>query len=133
MPTLVRWYVRTALIYFILALLAGLLLAAPIVRIPALAPVYFHLLMVGWVTQLIIGVAYWMFPRYSKESPRGAEWLGYVIYGLLNVGLILRILGEPLQESGVDWAGWLLVASAVLQLAAGWLVVAALWPRVRER
>jgi hypothetical protein len=133
MPRLVRWSIRTALIYFVLALAAGLLLAIPIVKIPALTPVYFHLLMVGWVTQLIIGVAYWMFPRYSKESARGAEWLGPTIYILLNVGLILRILGEPLQGSGIAWAGWLLAISAVLQVVAGWLFVAAMWPRVRER
>jgi hypothetical protein len=133
MPKLVRWYIRTALIYFVLALVVGLLRSIPTLDIPAITPVYFHLLMVGWVTQLIIGVAYWMFPRYSKESPRGPEWIGYAIYALINLGLMIRIVGEPLQASGVAWAGGFLAISAVLQLMGGWVFVIAMWPRVKER
>lgn len=74
MPPMTRLYIKTALAFFVLALLAGLLLtirpltaAAPVFG--ALSPVYFHLFMVGWVTQLIAGVAYWMFPKFSKERP----------------------------------------------------------------
>jgi hypothetical protein len=72
LPRLARWYVRTALAYFIAALLVGvslmLRLVLPLppatqVAVAALQPVYFHLLMVGWVTQLIFGVVFWMFPK----------------------------------------------------------------------
>lgn len=139
MPSIVRIFIKTALVYFVAALLIGLyqviLPSLPEdLRIPALNPVYFHLLMVGWVTQLIVGVAYWMFPRYSKESPRGPEWLGPAILILLNAGLVLRAIGEPMQAAGsADLAGWLLAISAAIQLAAGWMIVAALWPRVKER
>lgn len=139
MPALVRFFIKTALVYFVAALLIGLyqvlLPTLPeSLQLPGLNPVYFHLLMVGWVTQLIVGVAYWMFPRYSKDSPRGPEWLGPAIWGLLNVGLALRAIGEPMQAAGSPViAGWLMAISAVLQVAAGWLIVAALWPRVKER
>ncbi len=133
MPKLVRWYIRAGLVYLVAALLAGLLLAAPGTHIPGLTPVYFHLLMVGWATQLILGVAYWMFPRYSKEAARGPTWLGVMIFAALNLGLLLRAAAEPLQAAGLDEAGWLLAVSALLQMAAGWMAVAALWPRVRER
>jgi hypothetical protein len=87
----------------------------------ALQPVYFHLLMVGWISQLIFGVVFWMFPKYSAERPRGSEGLGWATYGLLNMGLLLRAVGEPLvavQPNG--GTGWLLAASAVLQLLAGY-------------
>jgi hypothetical protein len=139
MPALVRFFIKTALVYFVAALLIGLyqvlLPTLPeSLQLPGLNPVYFHLLMVGWVTQLIVGVAYWMFPRYSKDSPRGPEWFGPAIWGLLNVGLVLRAIGEPMQAAGSPViAGWLMAISAVLQVAAGWLIVAALWPRVKER
>src|SRR5574341_2538920 len=101
MPPLTRWFIRSALVYFVLALLVGVaLMAQSVVELPsiiaALGPVYFHLLMVGWVTQLIIGVAYWMFPKFSTEQPRGSERLGWAIYALLNAGLILRVVSEPL-------------------------------------
>lgn len=139
MPTLTRWFVRTALVYFVAAMLAGTaILAQPVLDLPApvaaLQPVYFHLFMLGWVTQLIVGVVYWMFPKYSQERPRGHERLGWATYALLNTGLLLRAAGEPivalLPDAGL---GWTLALSAVLQLAAGWAFVANTWGRVKER
>lgn len=135
MPTITRMYVKTSLAWFVLALVAGINSTTnwP-VSIPGLQAVYLHLLVVGWLTQLIFGVATWMFPKFSREKPRGPEWLLWTIYGLINVGLVLRVVGEPLLAADVfDGAGSLLASSAVLQLAAGWLFVGLMWPRVRER
>ncbi len=139
MPPLARWFVRTALVYFVAALVVGVgLMLRLVIDLPpavgALQPVYFHLLMVGWVSQLIFGVVYWMFPKYSAERPRGNERLGWATYGLLNIGLALRAAGEPLValQPGPA-AGGLLAASAILQLLAGWAFVANTWPRVKER
>jgi hypothetical protein len=137
MPPLTRWYLRTALIYFVAGLAAGAVLALRgWVALPpaaaALTPVYFHLLMVGWVTQLIFGVVFWMFPKESSERPRGSERLGWATYGLLNAGLLLRAAGEPwLAVSGSALPRTLVAASAALQLAAGWAFVANTWRRVR--
>ena len=139
MPLLARLHIKTGLVYFVFALLLGTLLALrPILKLPAglsaFQPVYLHLLMVGWVTQLIIGVVYWMFPKYSKENPRGSERLGWWVYGLLNVGLVLRLFGEPLNVlAGELNVGWLLALSAVLQMLAGWGFIANTWPRVKVR
>jgi heme/copper-type cytochrome/quinol oxidase subunit 1 len=137
MPALTRWFVKTALVYFLLSLLAGLILSAQAVFDFRLFPVgfspaYFHMLMVGWVTQLILGVVYWMFPKFTKEQPRGNEQLGWAVYILLNIGLILRFLLEPLSLTGTLW-GWGLVLSALLQWLAGMMFVANTWARVKER
>ena len=124
---------------FVLAMLVAIAIAAqPFLNLPpsivVFQPVYFHLLMVGWVTQLIFGVAYWMFPKFSREQPRGNERLGWEIYILLNVGLILRVIGEPLTALQPDThAGWILALSATLQLLAGWGFIANTWRRVKER
>jgi cbb3-type cytochrome oxidase subunit 1 len=138
MPPLTRWFLKSALVYLVAALLAGALVAARNVwllppLVSAFTPVYLHLFMVGWVTQLIFGVVFWMFPKYSKEKPRGSETLGWATYLLLNVGLLLRVLGEPLNalQPGTLW-GWLLVVSAVLQWLAGFSFVANTWGRVQD-
>jgi len=139
MPTITRLYVKTSLLYLVAALLLALLfgLAQAITLPPLLAaagPVYFHLFLVGWVTQLIMGIVFWMFPKYSKEHPRGSERLALATYGLLNAGLLLRVVGEPARA--VDPAplwGWLLAASALLQWLAGAGFVANTWGRVKER
>jgi cbb3-type cytochrome oxidase subunit 1 len=139
MPTLTRWFLRSSLIFFTLAMLLGVLHAArsPLnlpAQINAFSPVYFHLFMVGWVTQLIFGVVFWMFPKYSKEQPRGSETLGWATFWLLNLGLLLRLVGEPVQVllSSPLW-GWIVATSAVLQWVAGLLFVFNTWGRVKER
>ncbi|NOX63939.1 MAG: hypothetical protein GXP42_18650 [Chloroflexi bacterium] len=138
MPILTRVFVKTALVYLIAALVAGMLLAARAVfdladSLVALTPVYFHLFMVGWVLQLIFGMIYWMFPKYSRERPRGNDAITWMVYYLLNAGLLLRVIGEPLQAAAGDVWGWLLPASALLQWLAGALFVINTWPRVKER
>ena len=138
MPPLTRWLIKTALVYLLLALIAGVLLAARLIwsfPLPAAAldTVYLHLLMVGWITQLIFGIAYWMFPTYSRETPRGNPRLGRAVYGLLNAGLVLRGVGELARtEQGDAWS-WLLVLSAVLLWLAAIGFVVNTWGRVRGR
>ncbi len=137
MPRLVRWYIKTAMIYFIAGLVVGIALAVggPLAELTAgLTPVYYHLMLVGWVTQLILGVAIWMFPKFSLEQPRGNEKLAWATYILLNLGLLMRVVGEPLDSlySGTGW-GALLAASAVLQWLGGLLILSILWRRVKVR
>ena len=139
MPALTRWFVKSALAYFVGALLLGVTVAMPAVfpippAVGALGPVYVHFFMVGWVAQLIFGVGYWMFPRYSKEQPWGSETLGWATYGLLNLGLLLRAVGEPLHalQPAVGW-GRLLALSAVLRWLAGMAFVLNTWGRVKEK
>jgi hypothetical protein len=125
MPLLTRWYIKFALAYFVAALAAGVWQAAggPV----WLTPIYVHLLVVGWITGMIFGVAYWMFPKFSKDQPRGADWIAVATFALLNVGLLLRLAGESLS------IGSLLVVSALSQWLAGVGFVVTTWPRVRER
>ncbi|MEZ4728175.1 MAG: hypothetical protein R3E79_13670 [Caldilineaceae bacterium] len=139
MPPITRTFIKTGLLYFVTALLASLLVAGYLplglpVWVAGLSPVYFHLFLVGWVTHLIIGVAYWMFPKFTKAQPRGSDTLAWSVYGLLNSGLLLRVIAEPLQ--GVQprplW-GWLLIVSAGLQWLGGLAFVINTWPRVKEK
>jgi hypothetical protein len=99
-----------------------------------LFPIYIHLLVFGWLTQLIFGVAFWMFPKFSVEKPRRSETLGWWTYALLNIGLLLRAIGEPIQSTQPGpISGWILVFSAVIQFLAGLLFVVNSWGRVKER
>jgi len=138
MPALTRVFAKTSLFYLLVGLSTGVVLALRgWVRLPplltVLSPVYFHLLMLGWIAQLIFGVVYWMFPKYSPKAPRGREWLGWAVYGLLNAGLVLRAVAEPaLAVYGGGWGGVLVIA-AVLQWLAGLGFVVNTWPRVKER
>jgi hypothetical protein len=137
MPTVSRWLIRSAMV----ALLFGLGLMVAIAArsalgLPAwvatLGPAALHLITVGWLTQMVFGVAFWMFPRFSAESPRGSEKLAWTSFVTLNVGLALRVAGEPLAAIGRGVPG-LLVASAVLQVLAALAFTANTWPRLRAK
>ena len=137
MPTLTRWFVKTSLIYLVLSLVIGLLIAAqPILgqSLPGFYPVYLHLLTIGWLSLLIFGVVYWMFPKYSREKPRRSDSLGWAMYISINLGLILRAISEPLNttQPGGLW-GWVLALSALFLWLAGMFFVINTWGRVKER
>jgi hypothetical protein len=133
MPTETRWLVRTALLYLAVALGLGLWRAGQGAGLVAGSPAtlwlpQLHVLTVGWITQLIFGVAYWLFPR-----PTSDDWgppLMWTAYGLLNLGLLLRLVSEPalLPEPLRLWG---LVVSAGLQWAAGLLLAGYFWRRVQ--
>ncbi len=140
MPPIARTFVKAAFVYFIVAFLLGALMALDqwLSFSRWLRAVYLsqlHLLVVGWITQLAIGVAYWIFPRFRKEQnphPRGSDAIAWSVFACLNTGLLLRFLFEPFYLMGgrpglavvVALAG---VLQALAALGFGWLV----WGRVR--
>lgn len=139
MPLLTRYFIKTSLVYLALALLVGIMLVVKDVfnvsfLFAGLFPVYIHLLVIGWLTQLIFGVAFWMFPIFSREKPRASENVGWLIYGLLNLGLVLRAVAEPWQAQNPNsGSAWLLIVSATLQWLAGVMFVFNTWGRVKEK
>ncbi len=139
MPLLSRLFLRVSFIYLALGLLVGILLAGqtlwPVPAfVSALEPVYIHLLTVGWLTFLIFGVAYWMFPKYSLERPHGNDLINWTAFFLLNIGLILRIVAEPSLGQGASVAlSTLLVISAFFQWLGGILFIINLWKRVKVK
>jgi Trk-type K+ transport system membrane component len=139
MPPLTRWYIKSAMLCLAAGLLLGAAQAAPLPLIPhtvltAAGPAYVHLLVGGWITQMIFGVAYWMFPKHSVDTPRGSDVLAVTTFALLNSGLLLRVLAEPAHTMLLGaWPDALLAVSAAAQWLAGVGFVVNTWPRVKEK
>ncbi|MDT8306549.1 MAG: hypothetical protein RRC07_11490 [Anaerolineae bacterium] len=137
MPPLSRWFIKTALLYLVATFVTGVLavLDPPLQAIPGsgrLAIIYYHLFMLGWVSQLIFGVANWMFPVRSREAPRGNEQVGWASYGLLNGGLALLLIGEMLRAASSGPAAlWLIVLAYLALLLAGLAFVLNTWGRIK--
>lgn len=128
MPLPTRLFIRFAMGYLLLGLLAGIALALD----PALRtfwPTYLHLITVGWLTQLIFGVAFWLFPRASRKHKRGREGYIWASLVLLNAGLLLRVAAEPFDLGAADQS--FLVLSALFHLGAAMCFVANMWPRLQ--
>ncbi len=135
MPLLSRWFVRTGFVSLVLSLSLEIVLATHPAGAGRVAAAFhllaLHLFTVGWLLQLIAGVAHWMFPRHPTRPPRGPQWPGWVAYILLNSGLALRALGEPWLALGGP--GWPLTLAAVLQFGGVVALASLLWPRIQPR
>lgn len=133
MPTLSRYMIKTALLYLAGAFALGAFMAF----IPdwnGLRPVYLHFITLGWLTQLIMGVAYWMFPKFSRTLPRASEGMGWAVYLLLNLGLIFRSVGEGSMVLAPHLqTAWMLPLAALMLWLAGWCFIFNTWGRVKER
>ena len=133
MPTLSRYFIRSALIYLGIGFtIGGLILSAKgglvDARVWALLPMHIVLLVDGWLIQLTLGVAYWILPRIHLHD-RGRStwaWAGFVI---LQVGLGMTLLtGVNLWLPPVQA---LLAPAVILQFVGVVLFAFHAWPRIR--
>jgi hypothetical protein len=126
-----RFFIKTALVYLVVGLFLGslLLLDSWLGLSPVIYPwrqAFLHVLLVGWCSQFLIGLAYW---KLWTEAPGRTAWL---VYGGLNGGLILRIVAEPLYAfRGNTLLGMLVALSGLLQLVAALVFVSTTWGKIR--
>lgn len=127
LPRLTGWMLRLSLVY----LLVGFTLGSLILiqkggsfesGAGRFLPIHREFLLIGWALQLVLAVAYWIFPRYSLPPRRGNPIPGWVAFGMVNVGvslfvlsflialpLDLRLAGRFLELSGVILLGLSLI------------------------
>lgn len=105
MNRLTRIHILTSFVYFVLGSFAGLLLAWEPSRVWAYSfngqPhfTHVHLQLVGFVIQMIIGIAYHVLPTLSRSSIYSYP-VGYIHYALVNAGTVLMTAGFWFGRSG---------------------------------
>lgn len=133
MPKVTRWFIKAGILYFIAGVVLALLSEVPGVKAaPLLLPVYWHMLVMGWITQVIMGVSIWMFPRKHRDRKKRESLLTWLAFWFLNTGLILRFLAEPfipvIQQSASITV--VILLSSILQVLAIVFYIAEIWPRL---
>lgn len=131
MPRVSVWFVRIALV----CLGAGFTLGALLLAnkgtgfAPSLwrwLPVHLELLLVGWFVQLVMGVAYWIFPRFGlTPAARGRESLAWLALALLNTGIWLVCVGVLVDRPALALVG------RMTELAAAGAMASNIWTRTR--
>jgi hypothetical protein len=99
MPPLTVWTVRTAFLYLVAGFTLGAaLMSSTVVNLPGwthlLRPLHVELLLIGWLVQFAIGVAFWILPRFGRQ--RGNVTLAVSTVILLNAGIWLLAMGQIL-------------------------------------
>lgn len=139
MPLLARVFVRIALINLLIGFGLWIIYQAHQASLIggtwyALHPIAIHYITVGWLTQLIFAVIYWMFPIVNRETPYGVVWVSWLGFLSLNFGLFVRAIFEVgLSQGWSGEAGLGLVGAAVLQWSGITALVLTSWNRVRHR
>jgi cbb3-type cytochrome oxidase subunit 1 len=134
---LIRRYVKTSLAF----LLAGLLLGSYLVVAEFVVGTYpsrimitahAHLLLVGFMLMMVMGVATWMFPRPARDETRYRPGLAEAVYWIVTVATAVRAAAEiALGVTAAPALRPLIAAGGLGQLAGTILFVLNIWWRVR--
>jgi hypothetical protein len=106
MPRVSAWFIRASLCHLIVGFgIGALMLASKGLSIAtgvwALRPIHTEMLLVGWMIQLVMGVAVWIFPRMGlRKAPRRSIAAAWLAFALLNSGVLLVSLGGSLFAVG---------------------------------
>jgi len=149
MPTTTRVFVKVSILHLVINTTLGTILFIhrwlPLgVGVPALRSSHIPLMIVGWLTQFIMGVGWWLFPplaahqraseggRRRGQELRGSEALFWTTFAALNAGVLLRALFDPLYVwTQVDAFRALAGISGIFLALAAVTFVVNVWQRIQ--
>ena len=104
MPPLVRRYIKTSFVFLGLGLLLGGWIIIGEFVLGAYPPRLFitahvHLLLVGFMLMIVMGVATWMFPRPAREDSRYRPQLAEAVHWVMTVSTAVRAVAEVVAPS----------------------------------
>lgn len=130
MPRLSVWFIRAALIHTGVGFLFGSLLLHH-KGIPLydwtwkLLNPHVEIMVFGWTMQFIMGIAFWILPRFSGPQRYGRTRLGWLSFCLLNAGVVLAGVAAWFRLDSVMLVGHVLALGAVV------IFVVLIWPRIK--
>ena len=137
MPPLIRRYIKTSFAFLTAGLLLGGYLTVGEFVVGTYPPrlaitAHVHLLLVGFMLMMVMGVATWMFPRPAKDDTRYRPELAEAVYWVMTVSTVLRAAGELAAGwSGAPLLRVMVALGGLGQLLGAVLFVINMWTRVR--
>jgi len=129
-----RLMLKTAFIYLLIGMLLGLLMylspVLPNAPYLLLRTTHVHLILVGAVMQIIMGVALWMFPREKAPPHFTSEKSGMILYFVFNAGTLIRAVCEPFAAPG-EILYFTALVGILLQLGGIGFFVTLIFRRIR--
>ena len=126
------WFVKAFIKAGVIWLALGVILGMSMASVPewtVYRAMHAHVMLLGFVTMMITGVAYHVVPRFAGDplwSPRAALWHWW----LANSGLSLMIAGFWLRAAGSGSATAVLSAGGTLAGIGAFIFVLQVWRTV---
>ena len=130
MPRLSVWFVRASFIHLFLGSTFGALILAN-KGIPfapwtwSLLPAHMESLLIGWMVQLAMGVAFWILTRFRSGPRRGNAAFVRIALVMLNTGVVMVAVQPFSDTTGLVLAGRILETFAIM------LFIIVSWQRVK--
>jgi len=137
MTRLTRLYIKTSLAFLVAGLVVGGYIIVTEFWLGAfpsrlLVTAHVHLLLVGFMLMMVMGVATWMFPRPASDDRRYRPTLAVVVYWLVTAATIVRAsaeIGAAFVSAPILRP--VIVLGGLAQILAAALFALNIWPRVR--
>lgn len=113
MSRLTILFIKSSLIYFAIAALTGLDMTFMPGHYGVLMPMHAHLMLLGWISMMIYGVAYHILPRFSA-SPLYSEKMANAQFYLAHIGLI-GMAGGFVLRIYISGGGVILVLFSIIE------------------
>ncbi|GBF43065.1 hypothetical protein LPTSP2_23610 [Leptospira ellinghausenii] len=131
MPKISRYFIKSGMLFLFFGVVIYTLSEFPELQInvPLLA-VYWHMIAIGWITQIIMGVSIWMFPKGKNSISKNGSTISWISYISLNLGLVFRFSSEPFLNVDREIVQIPFLLSIILQVLGILCFILEIWPRI---
>jgi heme/copper-type cytochrome/quinol oxidase subunit 1 len=92
-----------------------------------------HIILVGFVLMMIMGVALWFFPRAEKDDKKYKPGLIWICYWFITSGTFVRFTLEIIDSyMTINFLQIFITISGALQILAVFLFFHSMWGRIRS-
>lgn len=135
----VRYFIKTSIVFLLFGIITGLymLIARNHFDIwphPDLVSAHTHIILVGSVMMMIMGVALWFFPRAEKQDKLYKPFIILVVYYIITISTFLRFISQIISSFSPTsyYLKILLTITASGQVIGIIIFFISMWGRIRS-
>ena len=134
----VRYFIKTSLIFLAAGLLTGIYLSFSKYVLPGgfsqeIVSAHTHIILVGSVMMMIMGVALWFFPKADKDDIKYKPSLILFTYYMITIATSLRFVFQILDSIYYQaWLSYMITIASSFQVIAFILFFYSMWGRIRS-
>lgn len=135
----VRYFIKTSIVFLIIGILTGfhLLMERNYFNSwpqPDLISAHTHIILVGSVMMMIMGVALWFFPRAEKNDKMYKPAVILAVYYIITISTLLRFVSQVISSFSTpnEVLRFLLTISSFGQVLGIIMFFISMWGRIRS-